>query len=202
MTTDTRNPEPLPPLPPAVEAGTLPDLAEEALEAAVDDLRSVERQTIAAMAPYDNQLRELRARAAQIATERRRRERAERHAARIAVREQAKAGGMPSLADALEAATSPDADERPLAEIAAFLATGGEVRFGYPTRPGTIVFTDGRAQRSAATWGEARQLYAEGLEPGTSALPGVRVHLVGTRIEKVLPAADLLVTPPEANPAT
>ncbi|MFN2569603.1 MAG: hypothetical protein ABR564_08405, partial [Candidatus Dormibacteria bacterium] len=174
----------------------LRELDGDALEAAEEELRRIERETVVAMAPYDRQLRELRARAAQIATERRRRERAERHAARMAVREQAKAGQMPTLGEALEAPHSPIPDDAALSGLGVFLATGGEVRLGYPTRPGTMTFTDGRGQRSAATWGEARSLYAEGLEPGTTALPGVRVHLVGTRIEKVLPAGELLLGGP------
>ncbi len=119
-------------------------------------LAAVERATVSAMAPHQAQLRELRARSGQIATERRRRERAAHIAARAAVREQARSGEMPSVVDAL-AGVDLLPDERPLAEVAAFLKSGGEVRFGYSTRPGPVPFTDGRQSRSARTWGEARQ---------------------------------------------
>jgi hypothetical protein len=106
---------------------------------------------------------------------------------------------MPTLTDVLEAGAPLLAKERSLARARAYLATGGEVRFGYPTRPGTITFTDGRSQATASTWGEARRHYSQGMETGTAMLPGVRVHLVGTRIEKVVPAGDLLIGPDEGE---
>lgn len=163
-----------------------------ALEEMLGALASVERATVTAMAPHQAQLRELRARTGQIATERRRRERAAHIAARAAVREQAKSGEMPTIVDALATATVVP-DDRPLSEVAAFLKSGGEVRFGYATRPGQVSFTDGRQLRNARTWGEARQLFADGWEPGSPGVPGVRVHLVGTRVERVVDAAEVVV---------
>ena len=144
------------------------------------------------MAPHQAQLRELRARSGQIATERRRRERAAHIAARAAVRDQARSGEMPSVVDALASAGLLP-DERPLAEVSAFLKSGGEVRFGYSTRPGPVPFTDGRQSQSARTWGEARRLFADGWEPGSPGVPGVRVHLVGTRVERVVDAGEVVV---------
>ena len=145
------------------------------------------------MAPYDRQLHELRARREEVATERRRRERAQRHAARMAVRERAGSAAMPSLVDALLADPSPFADDRPLASVRAFLTTGGEVGFGYPTRPGSLSLTAGRQVRGASTWGEARHLFAEGWEPGAPGNPGVRVPLAGTRVERVVGGDEVVV---------
>ena len=71
--------------------------------------------------------------------------------------------------------------------------SGGEVRFGYATRPGPVPFTDGRQLRNARTWGEARELYAGGWEPGSPGVPGIRVHLVGTRVERVVDAGEVVV---------
>ena len=183
---------PLPDLPAAFEAESLATLDDQALEDLVDALAAAERATVMAMAPHQAQMRELRARSGQIATERRRRERAAHIAARAAVREQAKSGEMPSVVDAL---ATPELipDERPLAEVAAFLKSGGEVRFGYATRPGPVSFTDGRQLRNARTWGDARRLYAEGWEPGSPGVPGVRVHLLGTRVERVVDGAEVVV---------
>jgi hypothetical protein len=186
---------PLPDLPPAVEQETLAGLDDEAIGRMADALAGLERATVAAMSPHQAQLRELRARSGQLATERRRRERAAHIAARAAVREQAKSGEMPTIVDALAGAGLLP-DDRPLAEVAAFLASGGEVRFGYATRPGPMAFTDGRQVRNARTWGEARQLYADGWEPGSPGVPGVRVHLVGTRVERVVDANDVVVRGP------
>jgi hypothetical protein len=128
-----------------------------------------------------------------VATERRRRERAEHLAARVAVRAAAGGETMPALGDALGAAALPLADELPLREVRAFLRTGGQVGFGYPTRPGSITFTDGRRTAQASTVGEARRLWAQGWEPGTPGLSGVRVHLAGTRVERLAPVDDVVI---------
>jgi hypothetical protein len=166
------------------------------LDAETARLAEVERATRTAMSPYDRQLREIHARQQEVATERRRRERAERHAARISVRELAGSGGMPTLADALLAEPTPLAGELPLGAVRAYLASGGEVGFGYPSRPGTLSFTDGRQISTASSWGEARQLYADGWEPGApgaAGVRGVRVHLAGTRVERVVGLQDVVV---------
>jgi len=194
----TETPEPIPPplLPPRVGAEHLRNLEAPALDAEAARLAEAERATRTAMSPYDRQLREIHARQEEIATERRRRERAGRHAARIAVREMAGSGEMPTLADALLAEPSPLPEARPLAEVRAFLASGGQVGFGYPTRLGVLGFTDGRQLRNAATWGEARALYADGWEPGApggAGVRGVRVHLIGTRVERVVAAGEVVL---------
>lgn len=189
----TTPPEPLPPLPERVEPDALRDLAEPELAAVLDTVRAAERATLAAMSPYQRQLRELQARALEVATEQRRRERAAHIAQRRAVREQASSGDMPSLAAALAETPSPVPEDRPLSAVRAFLSTGGEVGFGYASRPGTLTFTDGRRQQQVAGFGEARRLYAEGWEPGAPGVPGVRVHLAGTRVERVVAADDVVV---------
>jgi hypothetical protein len=181
----------LPELPPAFEPDSLASLDDAALEDLLTALAAGERATVAAMAPHQTQIKELRARTGQIATERRRRERAAHIAARASVREQARSGEMPSVIDALATTALPD--DRALAEVSAFLKSGGEVRFGYATRPGTLPFTDGRRVSNATSWGDARRLYGEGWEPGSPGVPGVRVHLVGTRVERVVDASDVVV---------
>src|ERR1039458_8875882 len=102
----TDKPEPIPPplLPSRVDPERLRDLEAAALDAEATRLAEAERATRTAMSPYDRQLREIRARMEEVATERRRRERAGRHAARIAVREMAGSGEMPALAGAGRAA--------------------------------------------------------------------------------------------------
>lgn len=182
----------LPPLPEPVAPETLRDLAPAALQALSDELAATERAVIAAMAPFERQRRELRARAGQIATEERRRERAQKHASRRLVREQAGSSALPSLADAL-AAVEPITASMPLVTARAFLRTGGEVHFGFATRPGSISLTDGRTQRTVTTLEAARELYSQGWECGTATVPGVRVHLTGTRIERVVEPDDVVV---------
>jgi hypothetical protein len=193
-------PAPLPSLPERLEPDRLRELDDAGLDAAAADLAAAEQATTRAMAPYERQLRELRARAAEMATERRRRERAQRHAQRMEVRRQAGSGEMPTLADALAAAELPLPPDRPLRQVRAFLVTGGEVGFGFATKPGYVGFTDGRRTSQAATVGDARRLWAEGWEPGAPGVPGVRVHLTGTRIEKVVPPDGVVVQTAESGP--
>jgi hypothetical protein len=189
---------PLPALPDSIAPDALRELDDAALEGAAADLNAAERSTIAAMAPYDRRLREVRARLAELATERRRRERAVHIASRAAVRAAAGSGAMPTLADALAAAELPLPDNRPLREVRAFLKTGGEIGFGFATRAGVVSFTDGRRARQASTIGEARALWADGWEPGAPGVPGVRVHLAGTRVERVTSPEEVVleVSPP------
>ena len=190
-------PAALPPLPDTVDAEALQALTEPGLETVERDLRAAERATVAAMSPWDQQLREIRARLAELSTERRRRERAAHIAQRASVRDMAKSGTMPSLADALAAPDELFDASTPLTALRVFLKSGGEVGLGFPTRPGTIAFTNGRSQQQAKTWGEARELAAAGWDPGSAGVAGVRVHLAGSRVERVVGSDEVVV---EAGP--
>ncbi len=192
MTPPADGPPPLPQLPPLPERAepeALRDLDDAALDEVLSGLRAAERETVAAMTPWTRQLKELQARTAEVATEQRRRERAAHIAQRKAVREQASSGEMPTLEAALSEATPVAEPDTPLTALRAFLASGGEVGFGF----GSIGFTDGRRQQAATTYGEARRMWAEGWEPGAPGVPGVRVHLAGTRVERVVPVDGVVV---------
>jgi hypothetical protein len=183
----------LPPLGERIEPDALRELSEEGLATLAAELQATERATIAAMSPYEQHLREIRTRTTELATERRRRERAAQVVQRAGVREAAKSGGMPSLAAALESPDELFGPEIVLTDVSAFLSSGGAVGFGFATRPGTMTFTDGRQQRQARTWGEARALHALGWDPGAPGVPGVRVHLAGSRVERVVAASDVVL---------
>ena len=183
----------LPPIGDRVEPDALRELSDGGLDALGAQLQATERATIAAKAPYEQHLREIRTRATELATERRRRERAQQVAHRAGVREAAKSGDMPSLAAALASSEELFSNETVLTAVHAFLSTGGEVGFGFATRPGTMTFTDGRQQRMARTWGDARELHALGWDPGAPGVPGVRVHLAGSRVERVVPASEVVL---------
>jgi len=189
----TEPPAPVPDLPAPADAEALREKTDTDLTGLLDELAAAERATRAAMAPYDRQLREIRARSAEVATEQRRRERSRRQTQRKAVRQAAGTAELPTLAEALEAGVPPLDPDQPLAQATVFLKTGGQVHFGYPSRPGTVSFSNGREQRPATTLGAARELFAQGWEPGTTAIPGVRVHLAGTKIERVVAADEVLL---------
>ncbi len=188
----------LPPIGDRIEPDALRALSDDGLDALAAQLQATERATVAAMAPYEQHLREIRTRVGELATERRRRERAQQVAQRAGVREAAKSGGMPSLAVALASGDDLFDGATSLTDVRAFLSTGGEVGFGFATRPGTITFTDGRQQRMARTWGEARELHALGWDPGAPGVPGVRVHLAGSRVERVVAATEVVLAAGEA----
>lgn len=185
----------LPPLPEVVAPEQLQTLTDDDLGVVEQDLRGAERATVAAMSPWDRQLREIRARLAELSTERRRRERAAQVAQRASVRDMAKAGTMPSLAESLAAPDDLFDPATPLAEVKVFLKSGGEVGLGFATRPGTLAFSDGRRQQQARTWGEARELAAAGWEPGSAGVPGIRVHLAGSRVERVVAPDEVVIQP-------
>jgi hypothetical protein len=189
-------PIPSPELPDRLEPEQLRDLGDDALEDVEEQLREAERATVAAMAPFDRSLREIRSRLSELATEVRRRERTAQVAQRATVRELAKSGGMPTLGALLSASDSPFPADQQLGTLRAFLTTGGEVGFGFATRPGTIAFTDGRRQKQARTWAETRTLFDQGWEPGTPGIPGVRVHLPGSRVERVVSVEDVVIEVP------
>ena len=182
----------LPALPEEIDPERLRELSEPELDAAAAALQTAARATTAAMAPYERHLGEVRSRLAQIGTERRRRERAAQVAQRAGVRAGARSGQMPTLIAALSG-DAPIEDDTPLTALHAFLGSGGEIGFGFATRPGTIAFTDGRQHVQARTWGEARDLHGRGWDPGTPGIPGVRIHLVGTRVERVVTSDEVVV---------
>lgn len=183
----------LPPLPEPIATDDLRQLDETGLALVQRTLDDAERTLVAVMAPYERQRRELKARMAEVATERRRRERTARQSNRAAARQRAAAGDIPTLVEALTSPPETLALDRPLASLQLRLRTGGEVGLGYPSRPGSLAFTNGRQQQNATTWGEAIALWASGWEPGTPALLGVRVHLAGTRVERVVEGGDVLI---------
>jgi hypothetical protein len=175
------------------EGDELREASTDALAAFDAELVEMERTVRTEMRPFEVRLNEIRAQRGLLATERRRRERAATSARRKEVRAAAASGELPALPEALETLDLPG--DLQLSEVKAFLKTGGAVGFGFATRPGSISFTDGREQENAKTWGQARRLYLDGWEPGTSTVPGVRVHLAGTKVERVVPATDVTVAP-------
>ena len=181
-----------PPLPERAEAERLRELDEGGLDAVAAELQAALRAVTDAMAPYERHAREIRSRMAELSTERRRRERSAHVARRADVREGARSGTMPSL----EAAMAVDGlfdDATPLSALHVYLGSGGEVGFGFATRPGTITFTDGRQQRQARSWGDVVTLHRDGWDPGAPGIPGVRIHLAGTRVERVVAASEVVL---------
>lgn len=164
----------------------LDETTDDELHAAVSDL---ERQAV----PLQEQLTALRAKTDALRTELRRRLRLGELRQRQGVRAELAAGRLPSLEDLVSGRVEPggsDAydDHRLVRESAT------EVRLGYASSSRqSISFTDGRNTEEAADLGAARTIYAKGWDFGTPQARGVRIYPVGTRAERVVPAAEIHV---------
>jgi hypothetical protein len=185
--------EGFPELPEEWDSASLATADEAGLADAARSLSELERLMLAALAPYNQQVKELKARQAEVATEVRRRERAARHAKRKEVQQAARSEAMPTLVAALSDSEGLFDADRTFTSIPAFLATGGAVGFGFATKAGNVAFSNGRGMEYAATFGRARELWSQGWELGTPQVPGVRVHLAGTLVERVVSGDDVVV---------
>ncbi|HXA42323.1 MAG TPA: hypothetical protein VNV65_05325 [Candidatus Solibacter sp.] len=69
-----------------------------------------------------------------------------------------------------------------------------EVRLGYASASRqSLSFSDGTTTEDAADLATARALYERGWEFGTAQAKGVRVYAAGTRAERMVPAAEIVV---------
>jgi hypothetical protein len=139
------------------------------------------------MRPVELELGQLRVERDLLLTERRRRERLASRENRASLKASFKEGRFPTVGELV--ATS---DSGSLDGYVFHLKTGGEVRLGFPgAKAQTLSFTDGAHTRQARDLGEAAQIYAEGWELGSPGRPGVRVHFVGTRQERLVGADEV-----------
>lgn len=153
------------------------------------------------MAPLTTRLEHVQTDKDLLATERRRRQRAAERETRAQARTRAHDGTSQPLGSYLEDTT--EAEETPLSTLPLRLTTGGVVALGFASRPGTLALTDGVESKSVMTVGEARTLLEAGWELGTPKVRGVRIHLKGTRNERVVDATGVVVDAPaqDASPS-
>lgn len=173
-------------------ADDLTALDEAQLQARADTIR-------ARMRPLEQELTSLRSDRDQVLTEIRRRERLRSRQSRAGLKEEMKAGKLPSVAELVAGSESGAFDE-----YTYNLKTGGEVRLGFPGARGqSLAFTDGKQVAQARDLAEAGSLYAAGWELGSPGRPGVRVHFPGTRQERLADASEVFVRPASGgeNPA-
>src|SRR5215472_13707214 len=113
-------------------ADDLTRVGPDEIEARVTDVR-------ARMRPVEQQLAELRAERDVVLTERRRRERLASRERRAGLRQAVRDGALPTFAQLVAEADSGSFDDHRY-----HLATGGEVRLGFPgARAQAVAFTDG-----------------------------------------------------------
>ncbi|HEV3233493.1 MAG TPA: hypothetical protein VG329_02965 [Candidatus Dormibacteraeota bacterium] len=148
-----------------------------------------------AAVPLRVELDRLRKEADLVRSELRRRERAERLRQRQEARAEMATGEVPSLEDAISGAAA-GFDDAVLDDLRFLRESATEVRLGYASASHqSLSFTDGAATEEAFDVGTARELWKRGWEWGTPAAPGVRVYPVGSRAERVVPAAEVHVEP-------
>ncbi|GAC1334184.1 MAG: hypothetical protein NVSMB17_15510 [Candidatus Dormibacteria bacterium] len=161
-------------------------LAQQSPEALRQGLLGLEAEA----APLRARLHALDADAELLRAELRRRERMESVHARRIVREAVGSGTFPSLVDLVSAEIPPGSTR--FNDLTFVRESASEIRLGYAASSQQVVcFTDGTHTEEALDLETARMLWRRGWEFGTSAARGVRVYPVGSRAEKVVPAAEV-----------
>lgn len=166
------------------DGAELTGLAADEIDKRIDSLR-------AAMRPLESQLADLRAQRDILLTELRRRQRLAQRESRAGLREAMSSGEFPTIAELVAGSETASLDAYRF-----HLKTGGEVRLGFPgARRQTLSFTDGRRVMQAHDLTQAAELYNAGWELGSPGRPGVRVHLPGTRQERLADPDDVYARP-------
>ena len=150
------------------------------------------------MAPMRAELEALSAQAEVVRGEVRRRERLALVESRRATRTELGSGAMPSIPELVAADTPGDAVT--FDDLVYLRESATEVRLGYASAAHQQVsFTDGARNVDATDLGTARGLWRDGWDFGTIAARGVRIYPVGSRAERVVPAAEVHVRLPPAG---
>jgi hypothetical protein len=158
------------------------------------DAAELERRIAAVrerMRPVEQELAGLRSERDVLLTELRRRDRSAHRATRADLKAAMREGQFPSVAELVAGSESGTLDD-----YVYNLKTGGEVRLGYPgARAQSLTFTDGLKVAQATDLAQAADLYRAGWELGSPGRPGVRVHFLGTRQERLIPADEVYARP-------
>ena len=145
------------------------------------------------MRPLERELATLRGDRDLLLTEQRRRTRLTDRTRRSDLKAAMRSGQFPTVAELVASS-----DGGSLDDYVFNLKTGGQVRLGFPgARSQSLTFTDGVQTATAGDLGRAAELYAAGWELGTPGKPGVRVHLAGTRQERLVPSEEVYARPGE-----
>ena len=179
-------------MPDAEAAGPLEELSDDQLALRV-------RRLMAEMAPLESSLGQLRAQLQQLVSEQKKRERRQHLKSRMQVRTTLAQGQMPSLQQVAESSNDLLLPGQKLSDLRFFRDSGTEIGLGYATaRVPTVFMTNGSSSQSVATIAEIRERYLNGWDFGTSAHPGVRIHIPNSRTEKVIAASEVFLSPKTA----
>lgn len=163
-------------------------------QASDEELERRVRELMAEMGPLEESLAKLRVQIQQVATEQRKRERSRHLKARLQVRTTVAEGQMPTLLQVALSANDLVPSDLPLTGLRFFRESGTEVGLGYATaREPVVSMTNGSATQAVKTVAEIRARYGEGWDFGTSAHPGVRIHIPNSRTEKILQPSEVFV---------
>jgi hypothetical protein len=159
-----------------------------------EELAQQVRDLMQEMAPLEDALAKLRIRIQQVASEQRRRERAQHLKTRMQVRTTVAEGHMPTLQQVAESSNELVPSGRPLTGFRFYRDSGTELGLGYATaREPVIWMTNGTNTAALKSVAEIRDRYREGWDFGTAGHPGVRIHIPNTRTEKILAASEVFL---------
>ena len=163
-------------------------------QASDEDLARRVREIMAEMAPLEEALGRLRLQIQQVASEQKKRERSQHLKARMQVRTTVAQGEMPTLQQVAESSNDLVPPDAALTGLRFFRDSGTEVGLGYATaREPTVWMTNGSSTAAIKSIAEIRSRYLEGWDFGTTAHPGVRIHIPNSRTEKILHASEVFV---------
>ncbi len=167
----------------------------KALDQATDEeLAARVRELMAEMAPLEEALGRLRLQIQQVASEQKRRERAQHLKSRMQLRTTLAQGQMPTLQQIAESANDLVPAGAALKDLRFFRDSGTVIGLGYATgREPTVWMTNGSSTVALKTIAEIRDRYVEGWDFGTAAHPGVRIHIPNSRTEKIVAATEVFL---------
>lgn len=159
-----------------------------------DALASRVRELMAEMGPLEEALAALRVQIQRVASEQRRRERQQHLRARQQVRLTLAQGQLPTLQQVAESLEDLVPAGSVLKDLTFFRDSGTQVGLGYATgREPTLWMTNGTETVAIQSVADLRARYTRGWDFGTSAHPGVRIHIPNSRTEKILGPSEVFV---------
>jgi len=159
-----------------------------------EELAQQVRDLMKEMAPLEDALAKLRIRIQQVASEQRRRERAQHLKARLQVRTTVAEGQMATLQQVAESSNELVPSDQALTGFRFYRDSGTELGLGYATaREPVIWMTNGTNIAALKSVAEIRDRYRDGWDFGTAAHPGVRIHIPNSRTEKILAASEVFL---------
>jgi|GEM_PF-2731632 predicted RNase H-like nuclease (RuvC/YqgF family) len=154
--------------------------------------------------PFFEELQALKRQRELLYSQIRKQQRLEEAKARAKRRQEISSGNAITLQDLVEQAAMADhPQELPWSKFTMFLKTGGEVELGYATaKAAYIEMSNGILVEKVYTLDQAAKLWLGGYEFGRPGKRAVRVHMKGSKLERLVAPEDVYVKQEQSNRET